>query len=77
MATTLPHGLARPKVNRSATPNLRQIFYYIIQDTRPSWISITTRMEIFPGRVYMKLCMLLLSDNKEGLSHHHLHFYAF
>ena len=34
MATTLTHGLVRPKVNRSATPSLRQTFYHIIRDTR-------------------------------------------
>jgi hypothetical protein len=34
MATTLPHGLGGPKVNRSAAPSLRQTFYHIIRDTR-------------------------------------------
>ena len=40
MATTLPHGLIRPKVNRSATPSLRLRFYHIIRDTRSRGLDV-------------------------------------
>jgi hypothetical protein len=46
MAATLTHGLVRPKVNRSATPSLRQAFYHIFWDTS----SLNGQSDLSPKR---------------------------